>query len=128
MCITIIGCTPPMNVIKKEPEIMPMKWARTPLPEPAKGKVVVAVYSFADKTGQRKDSATIAKLSSAVTQGGETVLLKSLEDAGDGKWFCAGNSMCAGPETAHVDEGTTGIADFDQSTDNVAFRFSQEAA
>jgi len=87
MCIAVIGCTPPMNVIKKEPELMPMKWAKTPLPEPVNGKVVVAVYSFADKTGQRKDSATIAKLSSAVTQGGETILLKSLEDAGDGKWF-----------------------------------------
>ena len=36
---------------------------------------------------QRKDSTTIAKLSSAVTQGGETILLKSLEDAGNGKWF-----------------------------------------
>jgi len=57
------------------------------LPPPRDGKVVVAVYSFMDKTGQRKDSATIAKLSSAVTQGGESILLKSLEDAGDGNWF-----------------------------------------
>ena len=47
----------------------------------------MAVYSFGDKTGQRKDSGTIAKFSTAVTQGGETMLIKSLEDAGDGKWF-----------------------------------------
>jgi len=87
LSIGLIGCVPPANIITKEPEMIPMKWARQPLPEPKNGKVVVAVYSFQDKTGQRKDSATIAKLSSAVTQGGETILLKSLEDAGDGKWF-----------------------------------------
>lgn len=56
-------------------------------PEPANGKVVVGVYSFTDKTGQRKDGGNIAKLSSAVTQGGETLLIKALQDAGDGKWF-----------------------------------------
>ena len=39
------------------------------LPPPAGKKVVVAVYSFADKTGQRKPSANIAQLSTAVTQG-----------------------------------------------------------
>lgn len=57
------------------------------IPEPANGKVVVGVYSFTDKTGQRKDGGSIAKLSSAVTQGGETLLIKSLQDVGDGKWF-----------------------------------------
>lgn len=59
----------------------------TKIPEPANGKIVVGVYSFTDKTGQRKDGGNIAKLSSAVTQGGETLLLKSLQDVGDGKWF-----------------------------------------
>ena len=57
------------------------------LKPPAGGPITVAVYSFADKTGQRKDSNTIAKFSTAVTQGGETVLIKALQDAGDGKWF-----------------------------------------
>jgi curli production assembly/transport component CsgG len=57
------------------------------LSEPANGKIVVGVYSFTDKTGQRKDGGNIAKLSSAVTQGGETLLIKSLQDVGDGKWF-----------------------------------------
>lgn len=57
------------------------------IPEPANGKIVVGVYSFLDKTGQRKEGGNIAKLSSAVTQGGETLLLKSLQDVGDGKWF-----------------------------------------
>lgn len=56
-------------------------------PEPANGKLVVGVYSFTDKTGQRKDGGNIAKLSSAVTQGGETLLIKALQDVGDSKWF-----------------------------------------
>lgn len=57
------------------------------IPEPHDGKIVVGVYSFMDKTGQRKDSGNVAKLSSAVTQGGETLLLKALQDVGGGKWF-----------------------------------------
>ena len=57
------------------------------IPEPASGKIVVGVYSFTDKTGQRKEGGSIAKLSSAVTQGGETILIKALQDVGDGKWF-----------------------------------------
>ena len=80
-----------MNVVRQDAEELNLqtttKREKVKLPEPAKGKVVVAVYSFGDKTGQRKDSNMIAKFSTAVTQGGETMLIKSLEDAGDGKWF-----------------------------------------
>ena len=58
------------------------------IPAPAAGKPVsVAVYSFADKTGQRRPSATIASLSTAVTQGAESFLIKALADVGGGKWF-----------------------------------------
>jgi curli production assembly/transport component CsgG len=57
------------------------------IPEPKNGKVIVAVYSFADKTGQRKDSGMVAKLSSAVTQGAESILIKSLQEVGDRHWF-----------------------------------------
>lgn len=68
-------------------KVQPTKFKR-PFPEPDIGQpVVVAVYSFTDKTGQRKDSGTIAKFSSAVTQGGEALLLKALADVGDGQWF-----------------------------------------
>jgi curli production assembly/transport component CsgG len=49
--------------------------------------IPVAVYSFTDKTGQRKPSSTAASFSSAVTQGGEAYLIKTLSDVGDGKWF-----------------------------------------
>lgn len=54
---------------------------------PADGPIPVAVYSFTDKTGQRKSSATIASLSSAVTQGAENYLIKALQDVGESKWF-----------------------------------------
>jgi curli production assembly/transport component CsgG len=54
---------------------------------PADGPIPVAVYSFTDKTGQRKSSPTIASLSSAVTQGAESYLIKALQDVGDSRWF-----------------------------------------
>lgn len=57
------------------------------LPEPAAGTITVAVYNFRDLTGQRKASANIANLSSAVTQGADAYLVKSLQSVGDGKWF-----------------------------------------
>jgi curli production assembly/transport component CsgG len=58
------------------------------LPGPAIGKpVVVAVYSFNDKTGQRRPQSTFANLSTAVTQGAESFLIKALQDVGKGRWF-----------------------------------------
>jgi curli production assembly/transport component CsgG len=47
----------------------------------------IAVYQFSDKTGQRRPSEIVAHLSSAVTQGAETWLIKALQDAGNGSWF-----------------------------------------
>jgi curli production assembly/transport component CsgG len=85
----LAGCnTFPIKGEDSQPELMaPTKFKR-PFPEPATGQpIVIAVYSFQDKTGQKKDSATVAKFSSAVTQGGESLLLKALADVGDGKWF-----------------------------------------
>lgn len=54
---------------------------------PANGPIVVAVYGFYDKTGQRKSQPLVASLSSAVTQGGEGYLIKALQDAGNQRWF-----------------------------------------
>ena len=56
-------------------------------PQPAQGPVTVAVYNFRDMTGQRKNQLNVASLSSAVTQGGDAFLVKSLQDAGNGRWF-----------------------------------------
>ena len=54
---------------------------------PSTGKAVVAVYGFADKTGQRKPSERMANISTAVTQGAEVWLIKALQEVGGGKWF-----------------------------------------
>lgn len=54
---------------------------------PAGGPIPVAVYSFADKTGQRKYSQNYANFSTAVTQGAEGYLIKALQEVGAGRWF-----------------------------------------
>ncbi len=56
------------------------------LPPPSE-KVVVAVYNYTDQTGQFKPSETTQTLSKAVTQGGTSVLIKALQDVGNGSWF-----------------------------------------
>jgi curli production assembly/transport component CsgG len=58
------------------------------IPAPAAGRPVsVAVYSFQDKTGQRRPQMNVASLSSAVTQGAETFLIQALQGVGQGMWF-----------------------------------------
>ena len=54
---------------------------------PYGGPIPVAVYSFQDKTGQRKSIPNVASFSSAVTQGAENYLIKALQDVGDARWF-----------------------------------------
>jgi len=56
------------------------------MPQPER-KVPIAVYKFNDVTGQRKPGASLALLSSAVTQGGDIWLIQSLKKAGNGTWF-----------------------------------------
>ena len=57
------------------------------VPELDGKKITIAVYSFQDKTGQRKPADNIANLSSAVTQGAEVWVIKALQDVGGGTWF-----------------------------------------
>jgi len=54
---------------------------------PPQNKVTVAVYNFEDKTGQFRPSDTGQTLSRAVSQGGDEILIKALQDAGDRSWF-----------------------------------------
>lgn len=58
---------------------------RVPAPEGA--PITVAVYGFKDLTGQRKPSTTLSSFSSAVTQGADAYLIKSLMDVGNRQWF-----------------------------------------
>lgn len=71
--------TTQMKSVKKEFDTIPGPSAGRPLS--------VAVYSFQDKTGQRRPQANIASLSTAVTQGGETFLIQALQNVGRGEWF-----------------------------------------
>ena len=54
---------------------------------PAGAPVTIAVYGFTDKTGQRKPSNTLSLFSTAVTQGAEAYLIKSLQEVGNRQWF-----------------------------------------
>jgi curli production assembly/transport component CsgG len=54
---------------------------------PRDGRIVVAVYRFEDKTGQRRPSDRVAHISTAVTQGAEAWVISALRDVGDGSWF-----------------------------------------
>ena len=56
--------------------------------KPPKGDpIIIAVYDFVDMTGQKKPGGNFASMSSAVTQGSYQLLIKCLQDAGEGKWF-----------------------------------------
>ena len=56
------------------------------LPAPSR-PIAVAVYGFVDQTGQYKPNETGQTLSRAVTQGGGSILVKALQDAGNRQWF-----------------------------------------
>jgi len=90
LTILLTGCGTIGNAVRSfdDPVITkPTLKNEAKLKEPATGSIAVAVYSFRDMTGQRKASQNIASLSSAVTQGADAYLVKSLQEVGDGKWF-----------------------------------------
>lgn len=90
----LAGCAAPGS-IKSIMDADPMPSVqRSPIPEmlaavpPVDGKkITVAVYSFSDKTGQRKPSDNMANLSSAVTQGAEVWVIQALQNVGNEGWF-----------------------------------------
>ena len=57
------------------------------VPELDGDPVIIAVYDFLDMTGQKKPGGSFASMSTAVTQGSYQILIKALQDAGEGKWF-----------------------------------------
>ena len=57
------------------------------LPSPDGAPIAVAVYGFKDLTGQRKNSQTLSLFSTAVTQGAEAYMIKTLQEAGNRQWF-----------------------------------------
>ena len=57
------------------------------VPELDGDPIIIAVYDFLDMTGQKKPGGNFASMSTAVTQGSYQLLIKALQDVGDGKWF-----------------------------------------
>lgn len=91
MIVALTGCarvlTPDGIQLGQAPKVETVRFTELkelPLP---KRKPVVAVYDFPDQTGQRKDKDNVASFSNAVTQGGTSLLIDALKNAGNGGWF-----------------------------------------
>ena len=89
-CVFLFGCANHAGLTGySDPEIAPaplqQKFQEIP---PLDGpRITIAVYSFTDKTGQRKPNDKFSSLSSAVTQGAESWVIQALQEVGDGTWF-----------------------------------------
>ena len=91
-CLILTGCAAKGNLpepFQRPPEVQinPMVNALNDLPPLDGPTMTIGVYSFTDKTGQRKPAENIANLSSAVTQGAEAWVIDALLQAGNGTWF-----------------------------------------
>ena len=83
--LVLVSCAgkPDFDVKKQMPAIEQLNSIAKPLD----GPVVIAVYDFLDMTGQKKPGGNYASMSTAVTQGSYQLLIKALQDAGQGEWF-----------------------------------------
>ncbi len=92
--IGLAGCSARVAKEQLTPGILPpvvnpvteMNQTLRDLPKPSR-KVAVAVYDYADQTGQFKPTEAAQTLSRAVTQGATSILIKALQDVGGGSWF-----------------------------------------
>lgn len=92
VCLVLLsGCNslrPPEHLYKKDSVITEnVSQDFISIEAPAGPPITVAVYGFKDLTGQRKPSATLSQFSTAVTQGAEAYLIKSLSEVGNRQWF-----------------------------------------
>ena len=85
MAIVLSGCATMASMSPKVSEIAYSGMSQ--VPEPENGKIILAVYQFADLTGQQKPNDNFGEMSKAVTQGASNLLIKALKDVGAGKWF-----------------------------------------
>ena len=88
LSIALAGCSSTINRIESKPAEPVVTDAHflNSLP-PLAGPMIAAVYSFQDKTGQRKPSDRLANISTAVTQGADEYVIKALREVGNGTWF-----------------------------------------
>ena len=93
LAATLAGCSwVPKQVpsgLRSEPvvQVNPQESNLRELPPLDGPLMTIGVYSFTDKTGQRKPADNMASLSSAVTQGAEVWVIDALLEAGGGEWF-----------------------------------------
>ena len=96
LCLSLTGCVGGTLPFANQSLILrgkakPVEYANKKLmetvPELDGQPIPIAIYSFTDKTGQRKPSATTASFSTAVTQGADAYVIKTLADVNQGRWF-----------------------------------------
>lgn len=89
LALSVAGCVTQESVFDTQPTVDVVSrpnnaLRRLPAPQ---ARTTVAVYEYNDLTGQYKDTTNVQTLSRAVTQGGAPILVKALQDAGEGRWF-----------------------------------------
>ena len=87
--ITLSGCASNKTLLTEAPRVAEvsetnMRLRNIPAP---KQRIPVAVYDFRDETGQYREAQNYQQLSRVVTQGGVSILIKALQDAGNRRWF-----------------------------------------
>lgn len=90
--VVLVGCNtirPVQEIsISNEPVVSGTVLKAFPkVARPAGPPISIAVYGFKDLTGQRKPSANLSLFSTAVTQGAESYLIRSLQEVGNRQWF-----------------------------------------
>ncbi len=87
LTLFLVGCAasgkPNFNVRTGEVKFKALSEITAPKGDP----IIIAVYDFLDMTGQKKPGGNFASMSTAVTQGSYQLLIKALQDAGEGTWF-----------------------------------------
>lgn len=86
--LLLTGCATggDLNLDIQQPQVEHARLSALSQLAPPERPVVVAVYDFPDLTGQRKQTDSTS-FSTAVTQGGSTLLIDALKNAGNGQWF-----------------------------------------
>lgn len=90
LTVALAGCSAKMpEDLQTAPSVQPnpMAYELKDIPKLDGPPMTIGVYSFTDKTGQRKPADNMASLSSAVTQGAEVWVIDALLEAGGGEWF-----------------------------------------
>ena len=86
LTLLLVGCSTPKAKFDIKTQTVAYKELST-INAPKGDPIIIAVYDFLDMTGQKKPGGNFASMSTAVTQGSYQLLIKALQDAGEGKWF-----------------------------------------